>query len=287
MTFSRLTGWLLLIPGLALVGLVILVPLLSVLRFSLGDEPTGTQASGFSFVSYAQIWTSSYYLSVIGRTFGIALFATLVSFVLALPVAYAMTRSGERLRSVIMLLTLLPLLAGSVVLSVGWVTLLRGSGVASQALQAMGITDEPLRWTENPFLLGVIMALIVLPFIVLSLQGSLDAVDVNQERASLALGWSKASTFFRVVFPQTVPGIVAGTSLSFVLCVNAFSAPNLIGGGSIRLAAPTVYGIINTDGNWSLGGALAVSVIAVSLISSGLYTLIIPRVFDRWRLAVR
>lgn len=271
-------------PGLILVVVLIVFPTLGIVRFSVGEQSSsGFTSGGASLASYFQLLTDGYYVQIILRSFGIAAVTTVLSLFMALPTAYFMSRSAPRLKAFLMIVILFPLLAGAVVQSIGWVTLLSPSGLLSQFLQRLGLIDSSLQVMQTPGTLIVIMALIDLPFIVLSVQGSLDLIVEGQERAALSLGATRLRAFRSVILPQMMPGIVTGTTLAFVITVNAYSAPRLIGGDSIQLASPEIYAIVTLDGNWPLGSALSIIVVALSLTIGGLYSLLMSRRFDKWR----
>lgn len=274
----------LLIPGLAAVLILLILPITGVLKFSF-EQPSITDfsAGGFSFDNYAHILTDAHLQGIIVRTFVTAVLTTLVSLVLALPISYYLSRCSERVKSFLTILLLFPLLAGNVVLSVGWVAILSPSGIVSQLLQQFGLLDGSLEIMRTLGVLVILMAMVNLPMIVLSMQGSVDQVGDSTERAAYSLGASRFKAYREVLLPQIMPGIVAGTSLAFVLTVNAYATPRLIGGTTIQLAAPEIYGLVTLDGNWPYGSAMAVIVVALSLTITGVYSWIASKSFDKWQ----
>ena len=281
---SRLYSWLLIGPGVLLLTVMLIIPMLNVLPFSFGERTTsGFSAGGFSFDNYARIFTDDYLRGVVVRTFVIALITTLLALILALPMTYFISRSKPRLKGFLMILILFPLLAGGVVQSIGWVAILSSSGIVSQLLQVAGIRDSSLEIMQTPQTIIVIMALIDLPMIVLAIQSSMDSIGDSTERAAQSLGASRFRAFRTVTVPQIMPGIVAGTSLAFVLTVNAYPTPVLIGGSQVRMASPEIYAIVTRDGDWTQGTALALVVVALSLLITGLYGKAMSQRFDKWR----
>lgn len=281
---SRLYSWILFGPGVLLLVVMLIIPMISVLPFSFGEKTTsGFSGGGFSFDNYFRIFTDDYLRGVIARTFVIAATTTMLSLILALPMAYFISRSKPRLKGFLMILVLFPLLAGGVVQSIGWVAILSSSGLVSQWVQAAGILDSPLEIMQTPETIIVIMALIDLPMIVLAIQSSMDSVGDSTERAAQSLGASRFKAFRTVILPQITPGIVAGTSLAFVLTVNAYPTPVLIGGSQVRMASPELYSIVTQDGDWTQGTALAFVVVAFSFVITGLYAKAMSRRFEKWR----
>lgn len=281
---SRLFAWLLLGPGVLLLVVMLIIPMLEVLPFSFGEPTTsGFSGGGFTFENYLRIFTDGYLRGVLVRTFWIAAVTTILALILALPMTYFISRSKPRLKGFLMILILFPLLAGGVVQSIGWVAILSSSGIISQWLQKLGVLNGPLEIMQTPPTIIVIMALIDLPMIVLAIQSSMDSVGDSTERAAQSLGASRFKAFRTVTVPQIMPGIVAGTSLAFVLTVNAYPTPVLIGGSQVPMASPEIYSIVTRDGNWTQGTALALIVVALSFVITGIYAKAMSMRFDKWR----
>lgn len=281
------SGWyarLLLIPGLLLVVLLLIVPLVNVLQFSFGEQSmTSFTGGGFSGKNYLHVFTDPFLRGVFVRTFVIAAITVVLSTALAIPVSYFIVRSGPRLRSGLTIAILFPLLTGSVVLSIGWLSILGPSGIVSQLLQGAGVLDHSLEIVQTPTTVILIMMLIDLPIIVLSIQGAMDSIDSTTEKASKSLGASQFRTFSRVIIPQAMPGIVVGTSLAFILTVNAYATPRLIGGDRVQMVAPTIYSTVTRNSDWPQGSALAITVVITSLILTGLYSRLMTKRYDKWR----
>lgn len=285
---NRALPKLLLIPGLAAVLVLLILPLVGILRFSFEGRDISSFSDGvFTFENYARIFSDAHLLGIIGRTFFIALMTTALSLLFALPISYYMTRTSERVKSTLTIVILFPLLTGNVVLSVGWVAILSPSGMLSQLAQNFGILDSPLEIMRTIGVLTFLMSLVNLPMIVLSMQGNVDQVGVSTERAAYSLGASRFRAYRQILLPQYLPGIVAGTSLSFVLTVNAYATPTLIAGSRVQVAAPEIYAMVSVDNNWPLGSAFALIVVALSFLLTSFFTWLASRSVDRWQGATR
>lgn len=284
MSHTKLYTRLLLIPGLVAVGILVLIPLLWILPISFGEPARGAfTAGGFTPGSYWAILSNESLRNLLLRTFVIAVMATVIATTLALPMAYFMSRSGPRLKNLLMILVLFPLLVGTVVQSIGWIAILSPSGILSQLAQETGLTETALTMMRTPTTVTVLIAFVNMPYVLVTLLSSLDSVGPSGERAAQSLGASKFRAFWEVTFPQIMPGIVAGTTLSFILAVNAYPTPVLIGSGQVRMASPEIYNIITRDGNWPQGTALAITIVILTLLASGLYGSLMAKRFDRWR----
>lgn len=271
-------------PGLVLVGVFVVLPLLWILPISFGEPARGAfTAGGFTPQSYLSIVTDDSVRGVLLSSIAIAVIATLLAAVLALPLAYFMARSGPKLKSLLMVLIFFPLLVGTVVLSIGWMTILSPAGMVSQLAQQVGLVDSALYIMRTPVTVTVLISLILVPYVLLTLLSSIESVGTSTEQAAQSLGASRARAFWQITFPQIVPGVVAGTSLAFILAINAYPTPVLIGGGEVSMVSPEIYDVITRDGNWPQGTAMAIVVVIFSLVVTGLYGSVMARRFEKWR----
>jgi putative spermidine/putrescine transport system permease protein len=284
MTFDRRTGWLLVMPAAVLTVVFFVAPLVYFLRFSF-ERPSRTAFSepAFTLENFARFFASPFHVGALTRTLLVAAAATVLALLLALPVAYLITKARARTKALLIILTVFPLLVGNVVRSIGWVALLGYSGVVNTVLTAVGILDTPVELLRTATTVTVAITSVVLPLMVLTLQASLESVDPNTERAALDLGARPLRVFRQIVLPQIVPGIAAGTSLVFVLCINAYATPRLVGGAQVPMLAPVVYDTISSDNNWPFGASMAALMLVVSLAVVLLYGRLLRRQFEGWQ----
>jgi putative spermidine/putrescine transport system permease protein len=285
-TFDRRTGWLLVMPAAVVTVVFFVAPLVYFLRFSF-ERPSRTAFSEpvFTLENFARFFASPFHVGALTRTLLVAAAATALALLLALPVAYLITKASPRMKAVLIIITVFPLLVGNVVRSIGWVALLGYSGVVNTVLTAAGLLDAPVELLRTATTVTVAITSVVLPLMVLTLQASLESVDPNTERAALDLGARPLRVFRQIVLPQIVPGIAAGTSLVFVLCINAYATPRLVGGTQVPMLAPVVYDTISSDNNWPFGASMAALMLVVSLAVVLLYGRLLRRQFEGWRVA--
>jgi putative spermidine/putrescine transport system permease protein len=283
-TLDRRTGWLLVMPAAVITVVFFVAPLVYFLRFSF-ERPSRTAFSEpvFTLENFARFFASPFHVGALTRTLLVAAAATVLALLLALPVAYLITKASARTKALLIILTVFPLLVGNVVRSIGWVALLGYSGVVNTVLTAVGLLDAPIELLRTATTVTVAITSVVLPLMVLTLQASLESVDPNTERAALDLGARPLRVFRQIVLPQIVPGIAAGTSLVFVLCINAYATPRLVGGAQVPMLAPVVYDTISSDNNWPFGASMAALMLVVSLAVVLLYGGLLRRQFEGWR----
>lgn len=283
-TIGTRLGWSIISPAGIIVLVFFVAPILYFLRFSL-ETPSRTQIAvpEFTFDNFGEFFASPYYVQTLLRTIIIALCATILTLLLALPVAILITRSKPRLKSVLIIATVFPLLVGNVVRSIGWAALLGYNGAVNSALVKLGIIDTPLSLLHTPITVGIAISSVVIPIMVLTLQASMESIAPATEQAALSLGARPMRVFRQITFPQMMPGVIAGTSLVFVLCINSYATPILVGGSQVPMLAPAIYNAITQSNNWPFGAAMAVILLVVCLTVVILYGWLISRIFEVWR----
>src|SRR5690606_4635471 len=141
-------------------------------------------------------------------------------------------------------------------------------GVMNYVLMETGLTTEPIELLYTP--LAVYMGLlgVMLPFMILTLQGVLESIDANLVNAAQNLGASPTTSFWRIVFPLSMPGVAAGSVLVFMVGMNAYATPVLLGGSGFKMMSPILYSQISVASNWPFGSALAFILILVTFIAT-------------------
>lgn len=214
---------------------------------------------------------STLYVNVLARTFGIALSATAICILLALPAAYLLASVGPTMANLLMLALLLPLWTSVLVRSTSWLVILQKNGIFNQVLMGLNIIDAPLELVYNR--IGVLVALthILLPYAVLPLYASMKALPRSQMQAARSLGAGPLNSFFRIYLPQILPGISAGGLLVFILALGYYVTPLLLGGqGDQMLPFYIAYNTLQAL-NWGLAAALASILLIATVILYALY----------------
>jgi putative spermidine/putrescine transport system permease protein len=251
--------WLLSGPALLLFIGLLLVPLLLtlMLSFRVFSDTAGVQ-SAFTLSNYWEVVGDPYYGTIFLRTAGLAFAVTLLSIVLGVPETIVLARMKRPWQSLCLLIVLGPLLISVVVRTLGWQILLGNNGVLNNVLQALHITDEPIRLVFT--MTGMIIALthVLVPFMVMSVWANMQKLDSQVEWAGRSLGGSSFAVFRRVVLPQIMPGVLSGSIIVFALSASAFATPALIGGRRLKVVATAAYDEFLGTLNWPLGASIAV-----------------------------
>ena len=272
---QRGRGWSLRLAGLLApvtiwLGLFFLVPLLLILAYSFGTSGVyGGITLGFNPGNYLKVF-DPLYLEIIVRTFVIALINTLLCLVLGYPLAYFIALKGGRWKNALILMVMIPFLTSLLLRAYAWVVILGGNGIANQILQFLGITDEPITLIFTPQAVTMGMVYSYLPFMILPLYAALEKFDVRLKEAAQDLGASRWHTFWRVTFPLSMPGVIAGSILVFIPSSGEFVIPTLLGGSRTVMTGNLIQQQFLQARDWAFGSALSV-MLAVLLVGAIMY----------------
>lgn len=219
-----------------------------------------------SFANYIKILTSSRELAMIGQTLWVSFKLSVMTLVLAMPLAIVIVRSNSRfVRSFLLLTLAVTFLSGGVTRAYAWLVLLGNKGVINSVLVNVGLIDKPIRIIYD--WLGVSIALVnfLLPFAVFVLIGAVKNVPASVEEAARGLGASRTGTFFRITLPILAPEIVVAASLTFSIALSSFLFPLLLGGGRVRMMANYIYERLFVTYDAPLAAATSVVFLGVAM----------------------
>ncbi len=256
------------LPMLLFFGAFFVAPLLLLVAVSFFDDPEIT-VPGLS--QYASFLSDSFNWRVLGQTLLLGVKVVACTTVLAYPIALLFLAAGARLRRVLLMLILVPLLTSVVVRTFAWIVLLSREGVVNSALLSLGIIGAPVQLLHTE--IGLIIALmqIELPLMLLPLVSVMSRLDPNVVAASQALGAGSWRTLLRVILPLSLPGYAAGVLLVFASSTAAFVSQSVIGGGRLIYMPVFVYQQATTLFNWPFAAAISVIlVVAISLVAFGI-----------------
>ena len=261
-------GWSLRLAGLLApvtfwLGLFFLVPLLFILAYSFGTSGIyGGITLGFNPGNYLRVF-DPLYLEIVGRTLVIALINTFLCLLLGYPLAYFIAFKGGSRKNLLILLVMIPFWTSLLLRAYAWVVILGGNGIANRALQFFGITDGPVNLIFTPQAVTMGMVYSYLPFMILPLYAALEKFDVRLKEAAQDLGASRWHTFWRVTFPLSMPGVIAGSILVFIPSAGEFVIPNLLGGARTVLVGNLIQQQFLLARDWAFGSALAMMLAAL------------------------
>jgi putative spermidine/putrescine transport system permease protein len=241
---------------LALFFLVFFVaPLVQLFVLSLHNDTAGVV---WGIGQYVHFLTDPFSLSVLGSTLLLGAEVTALCLVLGFPIAWLYHRVGSRAQTLIILIVLLPLLTSVVVRTFAWIVILGRQGIINSTLLSIGAIDTPIRLLYTQ--VGVVFALaqVQMPLMTLPLITALGRIDMNLEDASCSLGAGSWRTFWRVVLPLALPGVIAGCTLTYAAAITAFITQSLVGGGQMLFMPMYLYQQASTLQNWPFASAISI-----------------------------
>jgi putative spermidine/putrescine transport system permease protein len=227
------------------------------------DSFTGKLIHHWTLANYRLIFSSGQpYLSIAGRTIGIAAAVTLTDAVLAFPLGYFMARlASARTRTLLFVMVLLPLWSSYLVRIYAWRTILAHDGAINWALNGIGLPDQNIAYTN--WAMWIVFSYVWLPFMVLPVYASLERIPDSYLEASADMGARGFRTLRSIILPLALPGIVAGSIFTFSLTLGDYITPLLVGGPSSSFIGNVVYDFIGINANVPFAAAFATVPVAV------------------------
>ncbi|MBS7561558.1 MULTISPECIES: ABC transporter permease [Pseudomonas] len=271
-------------PALIAIGLFLIVPILIVIGYSLMEaNPYGGVNQVFSSDAYTSLlferqlddslaFADSYLLIAL-RSIGIAGLTTLITLLIGFPVAVWLAMQPVQRRGLLIFLITVPFWANLLIRTYAWILLLRNTGVINNSLMGLGVIHEPLQllYTDGAVLLGLVYT--YAPFVVLPIYATLEKMDIRLLEAAQDLYAGRWRTLRKVVLPIAKPGIFAGAILTFVPCLGAMIAPELLGGGTRMMLGNLIFRQFSDARNWPFGAALSLVLMAAVMLVLTVYAL--------------
>ena len=257
--FSRAYKAAVAIPPLAWVAVFLLTPYVLMFCYSFWSvSPNQTIVHAWNLQNYRELAGKSVYPQTLFRSMWIAARVTLLSLLLGYPLAYYLSFRAGKHKDLLYQLVIIPLWVSYLVRAYAWKTILGSDGVLNTLLQYVHVTQHPLDFLlYSPFAVVLTLTHIYTPFTFLPIYASLEHIPRNLVEASHDLGASPLQTFWRVIFPLSIPGVLAGATFAFVLSLGDFLAPLLLGGPSGIMISNIVVSLFGAAYNWPLGAAIS------------------------------
>lgn len=262
---KKQTAFCILVPGIVLLVLVMIIPLLQVILPSIFGD-------GYPFQAYVEFFADSYYRGIFFRTLRIALITTLICMIFGVPTAYFISRCNKKWRGLLLAVSLFPLMTNSVIRSFAWITILGNKGLINTFLQSIGLIEKPVKllYTESAIVVGSVY--LFLPLMIVTVTGVMENIQDDMMEAAQSLGASRLTAFGKVIFPLALPGIIVGSILVFVGTLTAYTTPQLLGGNKNLVMATLLYQRAMSVGDWD--GAAVISLIMIVV------TILVMRIFQ-------
>jgi putative spermidine/putrescine transport system permease protein len=230
----------------------------------------------FGLQNYQTLLGTATYAKVFFNTFFIAALVTLVTLVIAFPVAWLLAILPGIWGKIVFAVILLSMWTNLLARTYAWMVLLQKTGLVNKVLLGLGIIDAPLTLTNNLVGVTIGMVYIMLPFMILPLMGVIKKIDPAILQAAALCGASKGQALTRVLLPLALPGIASGGLMVFVMSLGYFVTPSLLGGTSNMMLAEMIAQQVQSLLNWGLGGAAALVLLVVTLAIYALQLRFVP-----------
>lgn len=263
----RRFAWLLLLPTLGVLVPLFVLPLGVLVRNSLNrDDPTALMVPDFTLVNYINIITDGYYGGLFANSAAAALGVALLTLLIGYPFAYYIVRWAGKRQNLLLWIVYTPLIVSVITRVFGWIVITADSGLINVVLLSLGIVEKPVHilFEVSGMVLGLVHR--YLPLMILPLVNSIAKIDRRVLLASTNLGASRVTTFFRIIVPLSLPGIVAGLQLVMAVVLSDFVLPTLLGTTRFRMLAPAIYNEAIGNVRWANSAAMAILMLAVVLL---------------------
>lgn len=243
------------IPYIIWACMMLLLPMLLIAMYSVIKQGNSIVHFEFTFDHYIRFFTDKDFLLILWRSLWIAVKTTLICLVLGYPIAYFISKTSPKVQNLLVLAITLPTWINMLVRTYAWIGILSEDGIISWFLNALGISNSGLIYTESAVLIGMVYNF--LPFMILQIHTSLTKMDKSLLEAAADLGANRFQTFWKVVFPLSLPGVISGITLVFLPAVSSFFIPKLLGGGQFFLIGNVIENQFITVGEWNFGSAIS------------------------------
>ena len=264
--------WLVLVvPGVFFVVFFMLIPLFSLCFSSFYTD------TGFTLSNYFRLFGDVYFQQVFVRSLRLSLLSTAVCAVLGFPTAYYISKYSRH-KGMMMAFAVFPMFTSPVIRSFSWMVILGKRGIVNSFLVSIGLFAKPQSLLYNEFSMTVGFVQLFLPQMILSLIGVMDSIPDDLTLAAGSLGATRIGSFFHVVFPLSISGLVTGSVLVFTGCMTAYTTPQLLGGTDTRVLSTMIYQYAMSLRDWTQASVVAVVMIVVTMTVSSVFNSLSRRI---------
>ncbi|MCA1489425.1 ABC transporter permease subunit [Sinorhizobium alkalisoli] len=236
--------------------------------FNLAEGLSGILESmrEFSADNYVWLTEDALYFNAYVSSIVIATVSTVLTLLIGYPIAYGMAKAPRSMRPMLLMMVILPFWTSFLIRVYAWIAILKPEGLLNQFLIATGLIDQPLIIlnTNAAVYIGIVYS--YLPFMVLPIYSALEKMDHALIEAAQDLGCTPTAAFWRVTFPLSLPGVIAGCLLVFIPAVGEFVIPDLLGGSETLMIGKTLWNEFNANRDWPVSSAVATILLLILVI---------------------
>jgi putrescine transport system permease protein len=241
-------------------------PYTPVLDFTSGIAALWEQFKEFSFDNYVFLTEDSLYWKSYLSSLQIAVISTFLILLVGYPIAYGMARAKREWRATLLMMVILPFWTSFLIRVYAWMGILKPEGLLNQLLLWAGVIDQPLNLLPSTLAVYIGIVYSYLPFMILPLYATLEKLDDTLLEAAADLGCPPIQAFWKITFPLSIPGVIAGCFLVFIPAVGEFVIPDLLGGSDTLMIGKTLWAEFFSNRDWPVASAVAVVLLAILVV---------------------
>ena len=253
--------------------LLIVLPLALILLYSITTGDNSLITIHFTLDNFRKI-SDPIYLNVFIKSLQMGLITTGVCLVLAYPMAYIISKFDESSQNILILLVTIPMWINTLLRTYAWISLLSDNGIINSLFKLLGLNQQTMMYTNFSVLMGLVCEL--LPFMVIPIHTSLAKMDHSLVEAASDLGANRFQTFTKVILKLSLPGVINGVSMVFLLSISSFVIPQLLGGHQFVLIGNLIENQFISVGDWNFGSSISVILAVIILVMMGFMKKIDP-----------
>lgn len=236
--------------------------------FHLADGWSGLVAKlhELSFDNFVWLTSDSLYIDAYLSSVKIALISTLLTLCVAYPIAYGMAKAPGTIRPTLLMLVILPFWTSFLIRVYAWIAILKPEGLLNELLLSIGVIQEPLIILNTNYAVYIGIVYSYLPFMVLPLYSALEKMDGTLIEAAEDLGCTPIGAFWKITFPLSIPGVIAGCMLVFIPAVGEFVIPDLLGGSETLMIGKTLWSEFSSNHDWPVASAVAIVLLMILIV---------------------
>lgn len=253
--------------------LLIVLPLALILLYSITTGDNSLITIHFTLDNFRKI-SDPIYLNVFIKSLQMGLITTGVCLALAYPMAYIISKFDESSQNILILLVTIPMWINTLLRTYAWISLLSDNGIINSLFKLLGLNQQTMMYTNFSVVMGLVCDL--LPFMVIPIHTSLAKMDHSLVEAASDLGANRFQTFTKVILKLSLPGVINGVSMVFLLSISSFVIPQLLGGHQFVLIGNLIENQFISVGDWNFGSSISVILAVIILVMMGFMKKIDP-----------
>ena len=250
-------------PYVVWAAIILVIPLILIALYAFTEEGHEVLTLSFTMENFAKFLEATY-LNVILKSFRLGILTTVICLILGYPLAFIISKMPERVQSTLILMVTIPMWINMLLRTYAWMNLLSDNGIINQLLGILGISPVTMMYTDFSVVVGLVCNF--MPFMIIPIHTSLSKMDKSLIEAAYDLGADRFQTFWKVIWKLSMPGVVNGIMMVFLLSISTFVIPKLLGGGQYMLIGNLIESQFISVGDWNFGSAISLILAVIILI---------------------